>query len=334
MVFPESGVTGPLRTSIYPEHHDIIRNIMAVKCTMRYIYTEENGNLRPIPLREPVFDFRLMEVPGMLGEKCLCPDRRREKFRAGRAPYRSLIREMEAWGITLSPASRHIIARAGGCVRKNSNMRYIVVRHEEMQRWQHPRTQAHGRSPHASPLRVTGATNLTRALYAKEEGLVLHSKASREPYTGRKAYRDSPGPFFRRSPCITIPYMIAASDLLLNLRVEIRPSGTALHRSLSERHPKQRLDTAHTKREICISRPHIVLMSNCSGAKRSTLQNTRHHSGMGLMVRGIDIALLKRSGPHPHQLPGKGIIPEDHPWESACRISRIRRHGPLSMMRT
>lgn len=303
------------------------------KCSVcGYIYTEENGESAtntppgtgfsdlPADWKCPVCGAAKSAFALIVEEEKL--------HEAGESTVSdALIREMEAWGITLifglpGTSSLGLV----DAVRKNSNMRYIVVRHEENAAMAASAyNKLTGKIAACLTIAGPGATNLTTGLYdAKEDGasvLSLNGQVESQ-YTGPYGIQEIDQDAFFRPVTVynnTI-YDRSKAILLLNLALKyatLRHGVAQL--SVPNDIQKQRLDPAHTKREICISRPHIVPDEQELVRAAEALNHAEHPviiAGWGSYGEGDAIIALaeKIRAPILTTYRAKGIIPEDHPW--------------------
>jgi pyruvate oxidase len=239
----------------------------------------------------------------------------------------ALITEMEAWGVTLvfglpGTSSLGLV----DAVRKNPNMRYIVVRHEENAAMAASAyNKLTGKIAACLTIAGPGATNLTTGLYdAKEDGasvLSLNGQVESQ-YTGPYGIQEIDQDAFFRPVTVynnTI-YERNKALLLLNLALKyatLRHGVAQL--SVPNDIQKQKLDAALTRREICIARPHIIPDEAELGQAIAGIDQAKKPviiAGWGAYGEGDAIAALadKIKAPILTTFRAKGILPEDHPW--------------------
>jgi pyruvate oxidase len=239
----------------------------------------------------------------------------------------ALITEMEAWGVTLvfglpGTSSLGLV----DAVRKNLNMRYIVVRHEENAAMAASAyNKLTGKIAACLTIAGPGATNLTTGLYdAKEDGasvLSLNGQVESQ-YTGPYGIQEIDQDAFFRPVTVynnTI-YERNKALLLLNLALKyatLRHGVAQL--SVPNDIQKQKLDAALTRREICIARPHIIPDEAELGQAIAGIDQAKKPviiAGWGAYGEGDAIAALanKIKAPILTTFRAKGILPEDHPW--------------------
>lgn len=239
----------------------------------------------------------------------------------------ALIREMEAWGITLifglpGTSSLGLV----DAVRKNSKMRYIVVRHEENAAMAASAyNKLTGKIAACLTIAGPGATNLTTGLYdAKEDGasvLSLNGQVESQ-YTGPYGIQEIDQDAFFRPVTVynNTVYERNKAILLLNLALKY----ATLHHGVAQLSvpndvQKQTLDAGCCRREICISSPHIVPDEQELVYAAEALNRAEHPviiAGWGSYGEGDAIIELaeKIRGPILTTFRAKGIIPEAHPW--------------------
>jgi pyruvate oxidase len=239
----------------------------------------------------------------------------------------AIISEMEAWGITLvfglpGTSSLGLV----DAVRKNTNMRYIVVRHEANAAMAASAyNKLTGKIAACLTIAGPGATNLTTGLYdAKEDGasvLSLNGQVESQysgPYGIQEIDQDA---FFRP---VTVynntVYERNKAILLLNLALKY----ATLHHGVGQLSvpndiQKQNLNADHIRREICIDRPHIVPDErelSMAVAAIDQAVNPVIIAGWGAFGEGDAVIRLAERirAPILTTYRAKGIIPEDHPW--------------------
>jgi pyruvate oxidase len=303
------------------------------KCSVcGYVYTEEKGESATSTPQGTLFS----ELPG--DWKCPVCGAAKSAFtliieeeklhEAGDSTVSdALIREMEAWGVTLifglpGTSSLGLVE----AVRKNPNIRYIVVRHEENAAMAASAyNKLTGKIAACLTIAGPGATNLTTGLYdAKEDGasvLSLNGQVESQ-YTGPYGIQEIDQDAFFRPVTVynNTVYDRSKAILLLNLALKyatLRHGVAQL--SVPNDIQKQTLDAGCCRREICISSPHIIPDEQEIARAAAAIDRAEHPviiAGWGSYGEGDAIVALaeKIGAPILTTYRAKGIIPEAHPW--------------------
>jgi len=239
----------------------------------------------------------------------------------------AIIRELAAWGITLvfglpGTSSLGLV----DAVRKNQEMRYIVVRHEANAAMAASAyNKLTGKIAACLTIAGPGATNLTTGLYdAKEDGasvLSLNGQVESQ-YTGPYGIQeiDQDAFFHPVSVYNNTVYERNKALFLLNLAVKY----ATLHHGVAQLSvpndiQKQTLDVTCCRRETVITRCHIVPDERELDQAALAIDKAHHPviiAGWGSYGEGAAIAALaeKIKAPILTTYRAKGILPEDHPW--------------------
>lgn len=239
----------------------------------------------------------------------------------------ALISEMEAWGVTLvfglpGTSSLGLV----DAIRKNPNMRYIVVRHEENAAMAASAyNKLTGKIAACLTIAGPGATNLSTGLYdAKEDGasvLSLNGQVESQ-YTGPYGIQEIDQDAFFRPVSVynNTVYERNKAILLLNLALKYATlhHGVA-HLSVPNDIQKQTLDVACCRKEICIASPHIIPDEDELEKAVAAIDQAKNPviiAGWGAYGEGTWVATLaeKIQAPILTTFRAKGILPEDHPW--------------------
>jgi len=238
-----------------------------------------------------------------------------------------IVDELGRWGIDLifglpGTSSLGLVE----AVRKNPEMRYIVVRHEENAAMAASAyNKLTGKIAVCLTIAGPGATNLTTGLYdAKEDGasvLSLNGQVETQ-YTGPYGIQEIDQDAFFRPVTVynnTI-YERGMAVLLLNLALKyatLRHGVAQL--SVPNNIQKQTLDTRHIRREICITSEHIIpdekeivrAADAIDAAAKPVIL-----AGWGAFTVGDAVLDLARKiqAPILTTFRAKGILPEDHEW--------------------
>ncbi|MBP1927751.1 pyruvate oxidase [Methanolinea mesophila] len=303
------------------------------KCSVcGYIYSEEKGE----PATKTPPHTRFSDLPDAW--KCPVCGAAKSAFveikeeealheASGSTVSDALISEMVAWGVTLvfglpGTSSLGLV----DAIRKNPNMQYIVVRHEENAAMAASAfNKLTGKIAACLTIAGPGATNLSTGLYdAKEDGasvLSLNGQVESQ-YTGPFGIQEIDQDAFFRSVSVynNTVYERNKTILLLNLALKY----ATLHHGVAQISvpndiQKQNLEISCCRKEICIASPHIVPDENelaKAAAAIDQAQNAVIIAGWGAYGGGDAIAALaeKIKAPILTTYRAKGILPEDHPW--------------------
>jgi len=238
----------------------------------------------------------------------------------------ALISEREAGGVTLvfglpGTSSPGLV----DAIRKNPNLRYIVVRHEENAAMAASAyNKLTGKMAVCLTIAGPGATNLSTGLYdAKEDGasvLSLNGQVESQ-YTGphgtQEIDRDA---FFRTvSVCNNTVYERNKAILLLDVALKY----ATLHHGVAQvpvpnEIQKQLPDRACCRKEICIASPHIVPDGEELAKAAAAIEQAENPviiAGWGACGEGAAPGTLaeKIKAPILTTFRAKGVLPEGHP---------------------
>jgi pyruvate oxidase len=238
-----------------------------------------------------------------------------------------MVAELAAWGVNLvfglpGTSSLGLVE----AIRKNPDIRYIVVRHEENAAMAASAYYKFtGKMAACLTIAGPGATNLATGLYdAKEDHapvLSLNGQVETQ-YTGPGGVQEiDQDAFFR--PITVYNNTIFEKNmavLLLTLALKYATIDRGVAQiSVPNDIQKQPLDSRCCPRESCISGPDILppddLMQNAAAAINSAKKPVII-AGWGAYPNGQDVLALaeKIKAPILTTFRAKGILPEDNPW--------------------
>jgi len=238
-----------------------------------------------------------------------------------------LVAELVAWGVNLifgipGTSSLGIVE----AIRKNPNVRYIVVRHEENAAMAASAyNKLTGRIAACLTIAGPGATNLATGLYdAKEDHaqvLSLNGQVETQ-YTGPGGIQEIDQDAFFRPITVynNTVYEKNKAVLLLTraLRYAIIYKGVA-QISVPNDIQKQPLDSRFCTREACISSPDILPPDGRLKTAATAINNAKNPvilAGWGAYPEGRTILAIaeKIKAPILTTFRAKGILPEDNPY--------------------
>jgi len=252
-----------------------------------------------------------------------------EDIHAGSATTVSdvIVAELVAWGVNLvfglpGTSSLGIVE----AIRKNPNVRYIVVRHEENAAMAASAyNKLSGRIAACLTIAGPGATNLATGLYdAKEDHaqvLSLNGQVETQ-YTGPGGIQEIDQDAFFRPITVynntVYEKNVAVLILTRALKYAIINRGVA-QVSVPNDIQKQPLDSQFCTRESCISSPDILPPEELMNTAAAVINNARNPvilAGWGAYPYGQTVLAIakKIKAPILTTFRAKGILPEDNPY--------------------